>query len=76
MSEDYRDWQDGKLKVVKNTVSVCSIWPADRPTPSGWEEVGFSGMKEQCLEFVKTHCDSNCRLVVDPAVGIESTPAS
>ena len=64
MSDEYRDWQDGKVKVVKNPLNVCSIWPADRSNPPGWADVGFSGMKEECLEFVRTHCDLNCRLIV------------
>lgn len=66
MSEDYPDWQDGTVKVVKNRDRVCSIWPADRENAPGWEDVGVSGTKEECLEFVKEHCDGNCRLVDEP----------
>lgn len=62
MSEEYPDWQDGRLKVVKNHESVCSIWPAERDNAPGWEDVGFAGSKEECLEFVRAHCDDNCRL--------------
>ncbi|NLX97239.1 MAG: MbtH family protein [Rhodopirellula sp.] len=62
MSEEYPDWQDGRLKVVKNSDNVCSIWPADRSNALGWEDVGESGTREQCLAFIKRHCDGNCRL--------------
>lgn len=63
MAEEYQDWQDEPVKVVKNHENVCSIWPADRQNPSGWEDVGVSGTKAECLEFVKAHCDGNCRLL-------------
>ena len=67
MSDEHQDWRDEAVKVVKNDQGVCSIWPADREDPAGWQDVGFSGSKEECLEFVKQHCDGNCRLV-DSAV--------
>jgi MbtH protein len=63
MSEEYRDWQDGTLKVVKNHEGTCSIWPVDREEPLGWESVGFSGTKDECLNYIKTHCDADCRFV-------------
>ena len=66
MSDEYQDWQDGAVKVVKNRDNVCSIWPADRENASGWEDVGFAGTKQECLEFVKQHCDGNCRLRAGP----------
>jgi uncharacterized protein YbdZ (MbtH family) len=67
MSEEYSDWQDGTLKVVKNHKNVCSIWPVNRANALGWEDVGFSGSKEECLEYVKSHCDGNCRLLPQAA---------
>ena len=62
MSDEYMDWQDGTVKVVMNHKHVCSIWPADRKNAPGWEDVGFSGTKEECLEYVNKHCDGNSRL--------------
>ena len=62
MSEEYRDWQDGVVKVVKGKDNVCSIWPVDQENAPGWEDVGFSGTKGECLDYVKEHCDANCRL--------------
>lgn len=62
MSEEYTDWQDGTVKIVKNQDGICSIWPADRQNAPGWEDVGISGSKAECLEYVMEHCDPNCRL--------------
>jgi uncharacterized protein YbdZ (MbtH family) len=71
MSEEYPDWQDEPVKVVKGKDNVCSIWPADRENPPGWFDVGFSGTKQECLDFVNQHCDGNARLREEP--GAEST---
>jgi uncharacterized protein YbdZ (MbtH family) len=71
MSDQYQDWQDGPVKVVKGKDNVCSIWPADRENAPGWEDVGVSGTKEECLKYVSDHCDENCRLR-DDVVGQES----
>ena len=40
-------------KVVVNDEEQYSIWPADRETPAGWREAGKTGMKAECLEFIK-----------------------
>jgi uncharacterized protein YbdZ (MbtH family) len=61
MAEEYRDWQDGVVKVVKNREGICSIWPAERDNAPGWEDVGISGSKEECLSFIRQHCDPDCR---------------
>jgi MbtH protein len=62
VSDEYRDWQDGTVKVVKNHENVCSIWPAGRENAPGWTDVGISGTKEECLKYVSERCDGNCRL--------------
>jgi MbtH protein len=62
MSDEYRDWQDGAVKVVMNHERICSIWPADRENALGWEDVDFVGSKQECLEFIREHCDGDCRL--------------
>lgn len=43
-----------EYKVVINHEEQYSIWPAARQTPAGWREVGKSGTREQCLEYVRT----------------------
>ena len=52
MTEEYKDWQDGELKVVINHEGQYSIWPLNRENPSGWKDVGKSGKKAECLEYI------------------------
>lgn len=40
-------------KVVVNHEEQYSIWPADRENPLGWRDAGKTGMKADCLEFIK-----------------------
>jgi MbtH protein len=40
-------------KVVVNHEEQYSIWAADRQPPPGWREVGKSGSKAECLEYIK-----------------------
>jgi uncharacterized protein YbdZ (MbtH family) len=40
-------------KVVVNHEEQYSIWPADRENPLGWNDVGKSGMKAECLDYIK-----------------------
>ena len=39
--------------VVVNHEEQYSIWPADRESPAGWTVVGKSGLKVECLEYIK-----------------------
>ena len=52
MSEEHPDWQDGELKVVVNHEEQYSIWPIDRENPLGWADVGKTGMKAECLDYI------------------------
>ena len=40
-------------QVVVNHEGQYSIWPADRDLPRGWDEVGKSGPREECLGYVE-----------------------
>jgi MbtH protein len=40
-------------KVVVNHEEQYSIWPADREIPLGWKEAGKSGLKGDCLAYVR-----------------------
>ena len=40
-------------KVVINHEEQYSIWPADRENPLGWVDVGKSGLKPECLAYIK-----------------------
>ncbi len=40
-------------KVVVNHEEQYSIWPADRDNPCGWNDVGKSGRKAECLAYIE-----------------------
>lgn len=45
---------DQKLyRVVINHEEQYSIWPAERPIPAGWREVGEVGEKSACLAYIE-----------------------
>ena len=39
--------------VVVNHEEQYSIWPADREPPLGWHKAGKSGVKSDCLAYIK-----------------------
>jgi MbtH protein len=47
--------QDDKTiyKVVVNHEEQYSIWPADRENPLGWQDVGKTGLKQECLDYIE-----------------------
>lgn len=51
----YRDEEEDKTiyKVVVNHEEQYSIWPAYRENPLGWRDVGKSGLKQECLAYIK-----------------------
>ncbi|QHG16933.1 MbtH family NRPS accessory protein [Nostoc sp. ATCC 53789] len=40
-------------KVVVNHEEQYSIWFANRENPLGWRDVGKTGLKQECLEYIK-----------------------
>ena len=40
-------------KVVVNHEEQYSIWLAGKENPVGWTDVGKSGLKAECLEYIK-----------------------
>ncbi|ELR97040.1 MbtH family NRPS accessory protein [Gloeocapsa sp. PCC 73106] len=38
--------------VVINDEEQYSIWPDYREIPPGWREVGKSGLKNECLDYI------------------------
>ncbi|CAG0930676.1 MbtH protein [Thermoflexales bacterium] len=40
-------------KVVVNHEEQYSIWSAERENPLGWNDVGKSGPKDECLAYIK-----------------------
>ena len=48
------DTQDTTIfTVVVNHEEQYSIWPADRELPLGWRDAGKSGLKDECLAYIK-----------------------
>jgi MbtH protein len=46
--------EDNRIyKVVVNHEEQYSIWPAHRDNPRGWNDVGPSGSKTECLSYIK-----------------------
>lgn len=47
--------QDDKTiyEVVMNHEEQYSIWPQDRELPLGWNKVGKSGLKQECLDYIE-----------------------
>lgn len=41
-------------KVVINHEEQYSIWPSYRENAPGWNDEGFSGPKDACLEHIKS----------------------
>ncbi|WP_017328291.1 MbtH family protein [Synechococcus sp. PCC 7336] len=39
-------------KVVINHEDQYSIWPEERENPLGWKDVGKSGTKQACLDYI------------------------
>ncbi len=48
------DFEDTQIyKVVVNHEEQYSIWLVDKENPLGWKDVGKSGRKAECLEYIK-----------------------
>jgi MbtH protein len=48
------DREDTRLyKVVVNHEEQYSIWFADRENALGWKDVGKTGFKQECLDYIK-----------------------
>ena len=48
------DFEDKKAyKVVVNHEEQYSIWPEDKENALGWRDAGKSGVKPECLAFIK-----------------------
>jgi MbtH protein len=51
--KDDQENTDIIYKVVVNHEEQYSIWPLNKQTPLGWSEVGKTGAKDECLEYIK-----------------------
>ncbi|MBW4617805.1 MAG: MbtH family protein [Cyanosarcina radialis HA8281-LM2] len=51
---DFKETEDRTIyKVVINHEEQYSIWLAERKNPLGWRDVGKSGSRSECLEYIK-----------------------
>jgi MbtH protein len=46
------DEDNRAYSVVVNDEEQYSIWLAGRPLPAGWNEVGRTGSKSECLDYI------------------------
>jgi len=51
-ARDEGDDDTQTYKVVVNHEEQYSIWPVERDTPPGWQDVGPSGSKAACLDAI------------------------
>ncbi|GAB1540309.1 MbtH family protein [Scytonema sp. NUACC21] len=51
----YQDDKEDTIiyKVVVNHEEQYSIWSVDRENPFGWKDTGKSGLKQECLDYIK-----------------------
>jgi MbtH protein len=47
------DSEDTTFRVVVNHEEQYSIWPDYLDVPNGWREVGVTGKKQHCLDYIK-----------------------
>jgi MbtH protein len=47
------DSENTVFHVVVNDEEQYSIWPAYKAVPDGWREVGKSGVKKECLDYIE-----------------------
>jgi len=47
------DREDIIFQVVMNHEEQYSIWPDYKEMPKGWQKVGKSGYKKECLDYIE-----------------------
>jgi MbtH protein len=51
---NWSDTEDSTIyKVVINHEEQYSIWPAEKENPLVWQDAGFSGSKQACLDHIE-----------------------
>ena len=66
--------QETIYTVVMNQEEQYSIWPAEREMPLGWQAVGKTGSKDECLAHIDELWTDMRPLSLRRAMG-EATPA-
>ena len=44
--------KEKKYKVVINHEEQYSLWPDGKDNPLGWNNAGFSGLEQECLDYI------------------------
>lgn len=52
MNQDNKE-DNRTYKVVVNHEEQYSIWPVYKEIPLGWKDAGKSGLKQECLDYIK-----------------------
>lgn len=50
---DENESDNEQYHVVVNQEEQYSIWPVGRELPLGWSNAGFTGSKQQCLDYIQ-----------------------
>lgn len=45
---------EATVLVTRNDEGQYSIWPCDRELPAGWDETGFHGTRQECLDHIQS----------------------
>ena len=45
--------EENEYKCLINDEEQYSLWPLWKQIPLGWREVGITGSKEDCLNYIK-----------------------
>ncbi len=53
MSQSEESQDETQYKVVINHEEQYSIWPTYRENPLGWNDAGFEGSKDACLDHIE-----------------------
>ena len=48
------EWDENRMYnvVLNRHEETYAIWPVDYELPNGWETIGFSGTKQECLDHI------------------------
>ena len=53
MNKNTKEEDQTIYRVVINEEEQYSIWPEYKEIPYGWKDVGKSGLKSECLAYIK-----------------------
>jgi MbtH protein len=49
------DAEGSEFRVLVNEYGQHSLWPAFRAAPAGWAEIGPTGDRKHCLDWIETN---------------------